>query len=42
MKESTLWSFICYECGSKISMTKTEERPTVYCLNCPTLEMGPS
>jgi len=39
----TLWAFVCYECGSKISMTKTsEERPTVYCLDCPTLEMGPS
>lgn len=42
MTDNQLWAFICDSCASKISMTKTGERPTVYCLDCPTLEMRPS
>ena len=42
MTYDELWAFVCDSCASKISMTKTDERPTVYCLNCPTLEMRAS
>jgi formamidopyrimidine-DNA glycosylase len=30
----TLYAFICDNCATKINMTKTGERPVVYCLNC--------